>query len=84
LLFCQLGKNSLNIGIFFINLVNRHDHRHTSSAGVTNSFNSLRHDTIVCRNHQNDDVGDLCTTGAHLREGCVTRRVNEGDLFAIL
>jgi hypothetical protein len=42
-------------------------------------FLGLRHDAVVRRHHQDDDVGRLRTAGAHGREGLVSRRVEERD-----
>ncbi|CAB4877524.1 unannotated protein [freshwater metagenome] len=42
-------------------------------------LNCLGHDAVVCRNHEDRDVGDLSTTGTHSGERLVSRGVNEGD-----
>ena len=42
----------------------------------------LRHDAVVGRHHQDDDVGHLGAAGAHGGERLVARRVEEGDLPA--
>ena len=84
MLFGELSKDALDISVFFVNLVDRNDHRYASSACVTDCFNGLRHHTVIGSNHQHNNVGDLSTTSTHLRERGVTRCVNEGDFLAIL
>ena len=46
-------------------------------------LDGLRHDAVVGSHHQDDDVGGLSTTGSHLGERSVARRVDEGDLLAV-
>jgi hypothetical protein len=52
--------------------------------GVVDRLDRLRHDAVVGRHHQDDDVRRLGAAGAHRREGGVARRVDEGDLLAVL
>ncbi len=47
---------------------------------VRNRFDGLRHDSVICRNDENDDVGDPRTARAHQRERFMAGRVEEGDL----
>ena len=51
----------------------------TSSTGMINGFDSLRHDAVIRCNHQHDNIGCLGATGAHGGEGRVARRIQEGD-----
>ena len=44
-----------------------------------NGLDRLRHDAVVCRHHQHDEIRHLRTAGPHRREGGVARRVDEGD-----
>ena len=44
----------------------------------------LRHDAVVGRYHQHDDVGDFGAAGAHARERFVAGRIDEHDLAAVL
>ena len=46
---------------------------------VADRLERLRHDAVVGRDDEHDDVGDLCAAGAHGREGLVARRVEERD-----
>ena len=43
----------------------------------------LRHDAVVGRDHQDDDVGDARAAGAHHRERFVTGRVEEHDVAVV-
>ena len=55
-----------------------------AALGVVDRLNGLRHDAIVGRNDEHDDVGDFGAAGAHLREGLVARCVDERDEAAVL
>ena len=50
---------------------------------MVDSFNSLGHNTVVCRNNKNCNVGSLCTACTHFCEGCVTGSIKEGDVGAV-
>ena len=63
-----------------VDLVDGHDDRHVGRLGVVDRLDRLRHDAVVGRHHQHDDVGGLGAAGAHGGEGLVARRVDEGDL----
>ena len=43
-------------------------------------LDGLRLHAVVRRHHEDRDVGDLCATGTHGREGLVTGCIDEGDL----
>ena len=76
----QLLADLLRLGIRLIDLVDRDDHRHAGGLGVVDRLDRLRAKAVVGRDHQDDDVGDVGAARAHLREGLVARRVEEGDL----
>ncbi len=50
---------------------------------MVDRLDGLRHDAVVGGHHQDDDVGGLRTTGSHLGERSVARRVDEGDFLPI-
>ena len=50
--------------------------------GVADRLDRLRHDAVVGRHHQNDDVGHVGAARAHRGEGRMAGRVDEGDLLA--
>ena len=73
----------LRVGTILVYLIDCKDHRYTGSLGVADGFTGLGHDGVVCRHHDDGDVGDFGTAGTHGCEGLVTGRVQEGDGFAI-
>ena len=76
----QFLAHLLRIGAGLVDLVDRDDHRHAGRLGVVDRLDRLRLQAVVGRHHQDDDVGDVGAARAHLGEGLVARRVEEGDL----
>ena len=82
----QLGELALDvvgIGARLVDLVDRHDDRHVGRLGVVDRFARLRHDAVVGRDDEDDDVGDLGAAGAHQGERFVAGRVEEDDAAAV-
>ena len=77
--FGELLTNLLRVRAFFVDLVDRHHDRHVGRLRVVDRLDRLRHDAVVGGDHQNRDVGGLCTTGTHGGERLVTRGVDERD-----
>ena len=75
----QFGAHALRLGVGLVDLVDRDDHRHLRRLGVVDRLDRLRHDAVIGRDHQHDDVGHLGAAGAHRGEGGVAGRVDEGD-----
>ena len=50
---------------------------------MVNCFKSLRHNTVICSNNKNNDIGNLSTASTHHSECFVTRSIKEGD-FSLL
>ena len=75
----QLLADLVRVGLRLVDLVDRDHDRHVGRLGVVQRLDRLRHDTVVGRDHQDHDVGDLGTTGTHGGERLVTRGVDEGD-----
>ena len=67
------------VGPLLVDLVHRDHDRHVGGLGVVERLDRLRHDAVVGRDHQDDDVGDLRASGTHRGERLVTRGVDEGD-----
>ena len=78
----ELALDALGIGAGLVDLVDRDDDRHVRRLRVIDRFPRLRHDAIVGRDDEHDDVGDLRAAGAHQRERLVARRVEEDDVAA--
>ena len=78
----QVLLDLLHVGRRQIDLVDRDDHRHAGVLGVADRLDRLRHDLVVGRDDEHDDVGDLRAAGAHGGERLVARRVEERDLPA--
>ena len=78
----QLLHHPLGIGLGFVDLVDGDDDRGPGRLGVANRLDRLRHDAVVGRHDQHDDVGDFRAARAHGGEGRVARRVDEGDRLA--
>ena len=76
----QLILDALRIGIFAIDLVDCHDHRHAGRLRVLNRLDRLWHDAVIGGDDQNDDVRRLCAASTHGRKGGVSRRIQERDL----
>ena len=80
----ELAAHALDVGVRLVDLVDGHDHRHLGGARVIDGFLRLRHDAVVGRDDEDDDVGHLRAAGTHHRERLVARRVEEDDLPAAL
>ncbi len=76
----QFLLHAVGVGVRLVDLVDRHDDRHARRLGVGDRFFRLRHDAVIGRDDQNDDVGHLRAAGAHRGERGVAGRVEEGDL----
>jgi hypothetical protein len=61
----ELLLDALGLGVGLVDLVDGDDDRHLGRLGVVDGFERLRHDAVVGRHHQHDDVGDLGAAGAH-------------------
>ena len=67
-----------------VDLVHRDDDRHVGRARVCDRLLRLRHDAVVGGDDENGDVRHLRAAGAHRGERLVARRVEEGDLAAVV
>ena len=76
----QLLAHLQRVGVRMIDLVDRDDDRHLGGLGMVQGFERLRHDAVIRRDDQHDDVGDVRAARAHGAEGGVAGRIEEGDL----
>ena len=79
----QILADPVRIGARLVHLVDGDDDRHLRLAGVIDGLDRLRHDSVVGGHHQHDDIGHIGAARAHLGEGGVARRIDEGDLLAV-
>ena len=75
----QLGAHFVGISLWFVDLVDRHDHRHFGRLGMVDRLNRLRHHRIVCRHNQHNNVCHLRTTGPHGCKRRVARSIQEAQ-----
>ena len=78
-IFGELTADLGRIGVGLVDLVDRDDDRHAGGLGVVQRLNSLRHDAVIGRDHEDRDVGRLRTTGAHGGERLVAGCIDQGD-----
>ena len=75
----QLTAHLGRVGVFLVDLVDRHHDRDAGRLGVVERLDGLRHHAVVGRDDEDRDVGDLRTTSTHGGERLVARGVDEGD-----
>src|SRR5699024_6922962 len=80
----QLLADLLRIGLGLVDLVDRDHDRHLRRLGVVERLDGLGHHTVVRRDHQDRDVGDVRTAGTHGGERLVARGVDEGQRTVLL
>ena len=73
----QLSANARRVGIFPVDLIDCNDDWNTGRARMLDRFLRLWHDAIVGSNDENDDIGDLCTTGPHTGKRSMARRIEK-------
>jgi hypothetical protein len=81
----QLFLNAIEVRTREIHLVDgHHDLYMRRGLGVINRFDRLRHDAVVGRNHQHNDVGDIRATRTHCGERGVPRCIDKRNLVAVM
>src|ERR1039457_3708706 len=78
----ELLLDALRVRLWLVDLVDGHDDRYLRGARVVDRFLRLRHDAVVGRDHQDDDVRGLGAARAHQGERLVPRRIEEDDGLA--
>ena len=63
----------------FIDFVDSYDNGNFCCFCVVDCFNSLGHDTVVCCNNKDSNIGAKCATGTHCGECFVSGSIEEGD-----
>ena len=72
-----------DVGHWQIDLVDRNDDGHSRALRVGDRFDGLRHDLVVGRDHDDDNVRYLRATRPHGRKRFVTGCIKEGDLAVV-
>src|SRR6266511_1424571 len=80
----ELTPHLVGLGVGAIDLVDGDHHRDLRGARVVDRLDRLRHDTVVGRDDDHGEVGDLGPAGPHRRERLVSRGVEEGHGLAVL
>ena len=79
LLLGELLAHAGRVGVLAVGLGDRDDDRHLGRARVRDRLDRLRHHTVVGRDHEDRDVGDLRAARTHRGERLVAGRVDERD-----
>ena len=56
----KIRAHLVRIGRWFVDFVDRHDHRYLGGFGVVNRFDRLWHHGVISSDHQNNNVSYLC------------------------
>ena len=81
--FSQLIEHSIGICTDLVNLVASNDDRHVCLSCVVDCFDGLRHNAVICCDHEDCDVGCLCASSTHCCKCFVARGVKERDRISI-
>ena len=79
----HLGHDTIDVGAWQIALVGCNNDWNSSRFSVRNCFYSLWHDTVVCCDNQDRNVGDVSTSRSHFSKRFVARRIHKGDRATI-
>ena len=74
----KLVLDPVRISFFLVHLVDGNHDGYAGGTGVLNGFLGLRHNTVVGRHHQDNDVGTLGTAGTHGGKRRMARGIQEG------
>ena len=78
----QIGAHLGWVGTGFVDFVDGNDHRHLRRLGVVNRLNRLRHNSVICRNNQHNDICHMRTARPHCGKGRVAGRIQKRQLCA--
>ena len=78
----QIGAHAIGVRLRFIDLVDGDNHWHAGSFGVIEGFDRLRHDAVIGRDHQHDDVSNFGAARTHGGERLVAGGIDKGDFVA--
>ena len=83
LVLCKLLHNLVGICSLFIHFINSNNNFYACCLSVIDSFNSLRHNTVICRNNQNCDIGCHSAPCTHSGECGVTRSIKKCNFLTV-
>ena len=83
LILGQLLLDSVNVSARLVDLIDCNDDFHVRSLCMVDRLDSLRHDTVICRNDQHGDIRGIRAAHTHSRKCLMTRCVEECDLLPV-
>ena len=75
---CQLGFDTIRVGLFLVHLVDGNNDGNAGRTSVIYGFLGLRHNAVIGGHHQDNDIGTLGAPSTHGGKGGVTRSIQEG------
>lgn len=79
----QLPSDLIRIRARFVYFVDGNNDWNLPRFGVVNRLDGLLHYSVICSNHENDDIRHLGSPSPHGREGLVSGRVEKYDIPVI-
>src|SRR5207237_228120 len=76
---CESLLHLVWICVRLVDLVDSDDYRNAGSFGMVHSLDGLRHDAVVGRYDENDNIRRLCSASSHHRERLMTWRIEENN-----
>ena len=81
--FGKLLLYFFNVCTRLINLVDSNDDFYTGSLCMVDCLNGLWHNTIICSDNQDCNIGRICTTHTHCGKCFMSRCIEEGDFLTV-
>ena len=80
----QFVFHSCRVSLRLVDLIHRNHNRHVCRLGMADSFNCLRHHSIISGNDENNNICYFGSPRTHCRKGRVTRRIDESYFLTII
>ena len=74
---------TVDIGTWLVDLVDCNYDLDPCCLCMVDRFYSLRHDTVICCNNQDCNIGRICTTHTHCGKCFMSRCIEEGDFLTV-
>ena len=78
----EFALHPVRFGPGLVYLVYGYDYGHTRGLGVVDCLSCLGHDTVICRNHKDYNVGNAGAPGPHGGKCLVTWRIQEDNVVS--